>query len=544
MLLKKSPVLNAFLKITAVAALSVIGASSASADIISDRFSAVTAAEQAFRQQPDNSDIQFKLGRAYLMAGRYLSAWQCLNKLVLRDPYNEKARLYMGLAAIGSNNKTAAQSILSPITKVSPVDLGLALTLAGQPTEAIKRMEPLLSTPSNSARLRQNLAFAYAMAERWNDASKMAGQDLSADQVNARLSQWSRVIREKNGAVQLQAFIGVPPAKDYGFLSSAPASIPVVQTPSPVIPPKADSPAPRPTVSPAIMPASSSAPVAPSISQPTKTAAIANPIPVPAKPATPAPTALSNDQNGQHMATATSATTAPATRPAATLTAATNPNAPSTITEIELPSANSKQPTPRASSNPTISDSDRISDNAPKTPTVTVKEKIASQQTAPSPKKSLNLPIKEILAENKSTKATATTAPNSPEKKESLSQNTAALKADSKKEDKDCSSATCHNVTYPAIQLATHKLPITPAATEQSHKILQSIQAKLPNAAKYKIITYSETGSPVYRLLVTGFASAKEAQESCNSLMKKEIACMASSYKESVPTTKSVKKTK
>lgn len=534
--------MNAFLKITTVASLSVIGATSATANIVSDRFSAVATAEQAFRQQPDNAEIQFKLGRAYLMAGRYLSAWQCLNKLVLRDPYNEKARLYMGLAAIGNNNKTAAQSILLPITRVSPVDLGLALTLAGQPAEAIKRMEPLLSTPSNSVRLRQNLAFAYATADRWNDAAKMAGQDLSADQASARLGQWNRVVHERNGALQLQAFIGVPPAKDSGFLSSTPAPLSTpqtVSTASPMVAPTAT--VSRPAATP---PTVTSTSVPPASSTPPSS-----------KPATTINSYQTKSSDSVAQPVAPAATNPTTIQPASPV-ASTSTAAASSITEIDLPSANSAStPSEKMTTAPSVSPNKEAigTANQPQSPITPLKDKPslpqAAAQPALPPKKSLNLPIKEIVAENSkkpdSAKATVTSSLNKPEKKE-VSPKTPPISKDKipSTEEQNCPAATCHMVTYPAIQLATHKLPVSSAATEQSHKILQGIQAKWPAAAKYKIMTYSEAGSPVYRLLLTGFASAKEAQESCSSLMKKDISCMPSSYKEAVHSTKKAKKTK
>ncbi|MFT8736547.1 MAG: sporulation protein [Zymomonas mobilis] len=537
--------MNAFLKITTIASTFVLGATLCSADIVSDRFSAVTSAEQAFRQQPDNSEAQFKLGRAYLMAGRYISAWQCLNKLVAREPSNDKARLYMALAAIGTNNKNAAQRILAPITKVSPVDLGLALALAGEPTEAIAKMEPLLSSPSNSARLRQNLAFAYVMAERWNDGSKMAGQDLPADQVNARLTQWSRITREKNGALQLQAFIGVPPAKDYGFLSPAQATTTAAVS---VTSPKTVAAVAPPPLMPSPATASSPVTVTPSTAQ-QKPAIIPTQQPVIlAKPTEVAP--------------APQGSTQPAALPAPVTTTPSNPSAPSTIAEIDLPS--SAQNAVPAEKPVTNNDTHRSNSDDPViAPIAAEKEKTTPRsqitQTEIATKKPLNLPMKEILAENSKktnpSKPVSLPSSNPTDRKDTPLKDKLALKeaAYSKKEDKligqDCPSSisttqSCHMVTSPAVQLATHKLPISPAVTDQSNKMLRTIQAKWPVAAKYKIITYSESGSPVYRLLLTGFSSAKEAQESCNALMQKEIPCVPSSYKTAVRSPKINKKTK
>ncbi|AEI37362.1 tetratricopeptide repeat protein [Zymomonas mobilis] len=563
-----------FFRVTALAAVIISGVTAASADIVSDRMAAVVLSEQAYRQQPDNSEIQFKLGRAYLMAGRYLSAWQCFNKLVIREPNNDKARLYMALAAIGSNNRAAAQSILAPITKIPPVDLGLALALAGNPAAAIAQLEPLSTTPAATPKLRQNLAFAYAMAGRWNEASQMAGRDLPQEQVSARLTRWSNIIQEKDGAAQLQAFIGVPRAKDYGFLSppirqedkntnlNRPITVASTTEDS-----KKNAPVPssnlnkRPPLEIATLtrsePASQSA-SKPGISE-TQVIVSTQPSPVVASKNAPLLSVETLDKKPEAAKETTVASVTPSQETRTT---------PSTITEINLPSSEDMPKATASGNSPELASQteEKVKEIEPVS-----KKNMAQRPIEKQNKKTLNLPIQEILAQNKkipsqpdslsddrdTSKSPVKTLTKTASVKESIidkesrKDQSSALKTQGIISGSNCplSSGTashdsCHIISHPAIQLATHKLPIVPAVSNQMQKMFTAMQGKVPAVSKYKFIPYSDENSPVYRLLLTGFANEQEAKTICNALMQKETPCLLSSYKEAVYTPKNGNKKK
>ncbi len=76
-----------------------------------------------------------------------------------------------------------AVAILDDWRDAIPVaDLGLALALAGEPTRGSAILADALRNGENTPKLRQNLAYAYALDGRWREARIMMMQDVPADQ--------------------------------------------------------------------------------------------------------------------------------------------------------------------------------------------------------------------------------------------------------------------------------------------------------------------------------------------------------------------------
>src|SRR5437764_847607 len=63
------------------------------------------------------------------------------------------------------------------------------------------------------ATVRQNLALAYAFAGDWTKARTVAGQDVPANQLDARIHQWMQLASAKNASDQVAALVGVTPAQ-------------------------------------------------------------------------------------------------------------------------------------------------------------------------------------------------------------------------------------------------------------------------------------------------------------------------------------------
>lgn len=66
--------------------------------------------------------------------------------------------------------------------------------------------------PAADARVRQNLALAFALAGDWAQARAVAAQDLPADQVDARITEWMSFAKPGSSNQQVAALIGVSPA--------------------------------------------------------------------------------------------------------------------------------------------------------------------------------------------------------------------------------------------------------------------------------------------------------------------------------------------
>ncbi|MES2700364.1 MAG: SPOR domain-containing protein, partial [Pseudomonadota bacterium] len=62
----------------------------------------------------------------------------------------------------------------------------------------------------NTAKMRQNLAYAYAVAGRWREARLMAAQDVPADQLGARIAQWAEMASPDAYELRIARLLGVP----------------------------------------------------------------------------------------------------------------------------------------------------------------------------------------------------------------------------------------------------------------------------------------------------------------------------------------------
>jgi hypothetical protein len=68
----------------------------------------------------------------------------------------------------------------------------------------------------NTPKLRQNLAYAYALDGRWREARIMMSQDLPADQIDARISAWAAKTRAEDHQVRVAELLGAPLRSDAG----------------------------------------------------------------------------------------------------------------------------------------------------------------------------------------------------------------------------------------------------------------------------------------------------------------------------------------
>jgi hypothetical protein len=67
-----------------------------------------------------------------------------------------------------------------------------------------------------TAKTRQNLALAYAMAGRWKESQIVAAQDVPADQLLERMMKWAQFARPQAASDQVASLLGVHPAADPG----------------------------------------------------------------------------------------------------------------------------------------------------------------------------------------------------------------------------------------------------------------------------------------------------------------------------------------
>ena len=94
--------------------------------------------------------------------------------------------------------------------EIATADLGLALALAGQPERGIHLMSNAIRSGDNTVKMRQNLAYAYAVAGRWREARVMAAQDVPAGEVGNRMEQWAAMASPDAYQHRVARLLGVP----------------------------------------------------------------------------------------------------------------------------------------------------------------------------------------------------------------------------------------------------------------------------------------------------------------------------------------------
>ena len=248
---------------------------------VNDIATATSLAERAVEHSPSDAGFRALLGNCYLAAGRFGSAEQAFSdslSLVQNQP-QIVLKLALTQIALGRGDN-AAKLIASAASMIDASDAGLALALAGHPNEAIAVLEPAARDTGADARVRQNLALAYAFAGNWDSARVIAGQDVPGDQIDARMKDWMKLASPAQPMTKIAGFLGITPAaSDAG----QPTRLALVKL-APTIEQADAAPMAMPAPVEAVAPAPVAAPVA--IAAPVEIAAAA-PIAVPAPIAAP-----------------------------------------------------------------------------------------------------------------------------------------------------------------------------------------------------------------------------------------------------------------
>ena len=179
---------------------------------------AIDFAERAVERTPGEESIRALLGNAYFAGGRFWSAEQAYKDSLAINANQPQVILKLALVeiALGKNGEAlnllqAGQSLLDP------ADLGLAMALAGRPDIALSVLNASARARGADARVRQNLALAYALSGDWTNARTVAAQDVPADQLDARIQQWMKLASPARPSDQVASLVGIVPAlRDQG----------------------------------------------------------------------------------------------------------------------------------------------------------------------------------------------------------------------------------------------------------------------------------------------------------------------------------------
>ncbi len=157
---------------------------------------AIEALSEALSADGGNVDALMALGKALIAVEQYDLA---VNKFaaVLRDHPNE-TRAYngLGIALDKSGDFMGAESAYRQGLSVAPQDpgllnnYGLSLAFSGRHQESIGVLRQLAFGPNASARYRQNLALAYGLAGRMDEAAEVSRIDLDEKSVQQNLATY------------------------------------------------------------------------------------------------------------------------------------------------------------------------------------------------------------------------------------------------------------------------------------------------------------------------------------------------------------------
>ena len=179
---------------------------------------AIKHAEAAVQADGRNPGYRALLGAAYLEAGRFEAAATTFGDAIELGDSNPRTVLSFALAKIAIGESQAAVGMLDGYSAaIDPVDLGLALALAGQPERGVGVLVGAVrSAEEATPKLRQNLAYSYALAGNWRAARVMAAEDVPADQLEARLGQWAQMSAPEMAPQRVAALLDVAPRADAG----------------------------------------------------------------------------------------------------------------------------------------------------------------------------------------------------------------------------------------------------------------------------------------------------------------------------------------
>lgn len=174
---------------------------------------AIEFAERAVEHSPSSAQFRALLGNAYFAGGRLASAESAYRDSLSLQAGQAPVILKLALVTIGQGRNEEAIAILQEAQPIlDPADLGLALALAGRPSDAALLLDSAARQTGADSRVRQNLALAHALNGDWAMARTIAEQDLAADQVEARLQQWMAFAKPARPSDQLAALTGITPA--------------------------------------------------------------------------------------------------------------------------------------------------------------------------------------------------------------------------------------------------------------------------------------------------------------------------------------------
>ncbi len=179
---------------------------------------AISYAERAVALAPDDARYRALLGQAYLAAGRFASAQDSFAAARHLGSNDSATTIGSVLSLLGTGRVDEASTLIEAGASTLPAaDYGLALALAGQPERGVLVLTDIVRAGGSSARDRQNLALAYALAGRWLEARLIAAQDIPPAKLAQRLEEWATLASAGQSSERIATLLGTRPGVDPGM---------------------------------------------------------------------------------------------------------------------------------------------------------------------------------------------------------------------------------------------------------------------------------------------------------------------------------------
>ncbi|MEP5937050.1 MAG: SPOR domain-containing protein [Erythrobacter sp.] len=215
---------------TALASVALAGCTTSAAPVANSSFNkaqtalaqgkvdkAVVHAEAAVLAEPRNASYRAMLGAAYLESGRFNAAATSFDDALSLGDSDPRTVLSYSLAKIAlGDNGAAVEKLDLWQNDIDPADLGLAYALAGDANRGVHIIGNALRAGQNTAKVRQNLAYTYALQGNWRGARVMAAEDVPADQLDARITEWAHTGKPEDYQRRVAGLLQVDPVYDAG----------------------------------------------------------------------------------------------------------------------------------------------------------------------------------------------------------------------------------------------------------------------------------------------------------------------------------------
>jgi D-alanyl-D-alanine carboxypeptidase len=179
---------------------------------------AIEFAEQAVAAAPQDSGYRAQLGHNYLADGRFLSAEMAFRDAMTLGDTSARTVISLSLSLTAQGKVDEARGVLTAHRSTLPAaDYGLALALLGDHEHAIEILVDAVRNAPPSAKTRQNLALAFALAGRWPEAKMMGEQDLAPEALRERMTEWAQLARPGAYEMRVASLLGVSPREDMGM---------------------------------------------------------------------------------------------------------------------------------------------------------------------------------------------------------------------------------------------------------------------------------------------------------------------------------------